>query len=640
MKFLKQSTQAVVPMGPFVDKSDGVTLKADATCVTDIDHATTGIFLIKNGGTGAIRHQAIAAASVADSYGMMLVTLDATDTGTLGRLRVMFAKAATYLPVWEDFQVLPAAIFDSLVTGSGGAIPNIAAGSTNGLFIAGTNAATVITTSLTTTFTGNLTGTTAKSPASVAAGDVSGNLPVDVQTIKTQAVTCAAGVTVLAQVGAGGAPGTSGGLPTTDGTKLNQTVDLTAAQSIACSDKTGFSLSSTGADLILKSSTFIQAIVAALNEFATYGLTALNTLLVTTGIKAATVPAVTLANGAHGGAAATLTLSGAVGLVATKIDAPLNGNITGNMTGNITGTLSTVTTCTNMRGTDNAMLATAKPTVGGYDTGQDPVTLMNANPPDVNVKTETNHDFTALQKTSLNAATPASVQSYGTLVADIATAVWGAATRTLSAFAFTVAATVASVPDSAGVTTLLARLGAFTGTGINTILGFFKALMGKAAANPSDLGALTFDAATDSVEGIRDTAPLGTAMVAAAPSKTDIAAEVLLEMNTTPPDVNSKTITDAAIKSTTFTSGAIDAAALATDAGQEIADAYLDRANAIETGLTPRNQMRLVAASASGDLSGAGTGTEVLKSAKSGAKSRITATVDVDGNRTIATDLT
>lgn len=53
-------------------------------------------------------------------------------------------------------------------------------------------------------------------------------------------------------------------------------------------DKTGFSLAATGADLILKSSTFIQAIVAAINELATYGLTALNTLLVTTGIKTAT----------------------------------------------------------------------------------------------------------------------------------------------------------------------------------------------------------------------------------------------------------------------------------------------------------------------------------------------------------------
>lgn len=118
---------------------------------------------------------------------------------------------------------------------------------------------------------------------------------VDVETIKTRAVTCAAGVTVLAQVGAAGAPGANNGLPTTNGTKINQTVDLTAGQSIACSDKTGFALSATGADLILKGSTFVQAIVAAINEFATYGLTALNTLLVTTGIKAATIPAATLA---------------------------------------------------------------------------------------------------------------------------------------------------------------------------------------------------------------------------------------------------------------------------------------------------------------------------------------------------------
>lgn len=90
--------------------------------------------------------------------------------------------------------------------------------------------------------------------------------------------------------------GAEGGLPTVaaGGVKLAQTVDLTAGQSIACSDKTGFSLSATGADLILKSSTFVQSIVAAVNEFATYGLTALNTLLVTTGIKAASIPAATL----------------------------------------------------------------------------------------------------------------------------------------------------------------------------------------------------------------------------------------------------------------------------------------------------------------------------------------------------------
>ncbi len=89
--------------------------------------------------------------------------------------------------------------------------------------------------------------------------------------------------------------GAANGLPVIDatGVKLTKTVDLTVGQSIAVSDKTGFSLSATGADLILKSSTFVQAIVAAVNEFATYGLTALNTLLVSTGIKTASTAAPT-----------------------------------------------------------------------------------------------------------------------------------------------------------------------------------------------------------------------------------------------------------------------------------------------------------------------------------------------------------
>ena len=68
---------------------------------------------------------------------------------------------------------------------------------------------------------------------------------VDVETIKTRAVTCAAGVTVLANLGFAGAPGANNGAPTTNGTKINQTADLTSGQSIACSDKTGFALTVT-----------------------------------------------------------------------------------------------------------------------------------------------------------------------------------------------------------------------------------------------------------------------------------------------------------------------------------------------------------------------------------------------------------
>ena len=145
MQYLKQSTAIAIMFGPFVDKADGVTLKTDATTITDIDHASTGIFLSKNGEPSAIRHATVTA-SVADAYGMMHVHLDATDTNTLGQLDVLFAKAATYLPVHKSFMVLPANIYDSQIAGSV-------------------------------------------------------NQKVDVDTIKTQTVTCAAGVTVLASVG-------------------------------------------------------------------------------------------------------------------------------------------------------------------------------------------------------------------------------------------------------------------------------------------------------------------------------------------------------------------------------------------------------------------------------------------------------
>lgn len=114
MQFLKQSTACTIMFGPFVDKTDGVTLEVGAGIITSIDHATTGIFLSKAGGAAAIRHQSVTA-SVLDAYGMFNVTLDATDTNTVGTLDVLMAEAATFLPVHKSFMVLPANVYDSLM---------------------------------------------------------------------------------------------------------------------------------------------------------------------------------------------------------------------------------------------------------------------------------------------------------------------------------------------------------------------------------------------------------------------------------------------------------------------------------------------------------------------------------------------
>jgi hypothetical protein len=193
--WLKQSTAKVISFGPFVDQGDGVSLEVGL--VSAIDHATTGILLSKNGGALTIRHQNVTA-STYDAYGNYLVTLDTTDTNTLGTLRMQFAAAATNVPVWQDFMVMPANVYDSLVSGSAAdlldvsavqlngtaltaqiiaaivkffdkasptgtvnSLPDAVPGAAGGGFIAGTNAATSVTTALTTTFTGNLTGSVA-----------------------------------------------------------------------------------------------------------------------------------------------------------------------------------------------------------------------------------------------------------------------------------------------------------------------------------------------------------------------------------------------------------------------------------------------------------------------------------------------
>ena len=107
MKVIQQSNSQVISFGPFVDKTDGFTELSGL--VSAFDNATTGIMLSKNGGTFAVRHATVTT-SVYDSHGYYKITLDATDTNTLGLLRVMYSDPTTCLPVWEDCLVIPAAV--------------------------------------------------------------------------------------------------------------------------------------------------------------------------------------------------------------------------------------------------------------------------------------------------------------------------------------------------------------------------------------------------------------------------------------------------------------------------------------------------------------------------------------------------
>ena len=143
MFFLKEDTAADIKLGPFVDKTDGVAYEVGMAAA--MDSATTGVRLSKNGAAFADRNEATEPAY--DAFGYYLVKLSTTDTNTPGTLKVIYGDAATTLPCEANFQVIAANAYDAMF-----------------------GAGTVF-------------------------------LKVDVETVKTQTVTCGAAVTVLASVG-------------------------------------------------------------------------------------------------------------------------------------------------------------------------------------------------------------------------------------------------------------------------------------------------------------------------------------------------------------------------------------------------------------------------------------------------------
>jgi len=105
MNILKQSTAATIKLGPFIDNEDG------ATAETGLTIAQADIRLSKNGGDFAQTNNA--AGATHDENGYYDVPLNATDTNTLGRLRIAVSKSGA-LPVWQDFLVVTANVYDTL----------------------------------------------------------------------------------------------------------------------------------------------------------------------------------------------------------------------------------------------------------------------------------------------------------------------------------------------------------------------------------------------------------------------------------------------------------------------------------------------------------------------------------------------
>lgn len=109
MLLLRQSTAVTVKIGPFTDSTDGNT---DETGLT-ISQAD--VRLSKNGGNMAQKNEA--SSCTHDEIGQYDCDIDATDTNTLGRLKIMVHEAGA-LPVWNYFMVITQNAYDALVAGS------------------------------------------------------------------------------------------------------------------------------------------------------------------------------------------------------------------------------------------------------------------------------------------------------------------------------------------------------------------------------------------------------------------------------------------------------------------------------------------------------------------------------------------
>ena len=128
MRFLRTNTAVIVTVGPFYDKTDGVTIETALTITneritltadTDAGSAPTNVLDNITGATSATANDLNYITG--NDAGMMQLELAAADTNRLGRMFLSITDAANHVPVFHEFMVMPALVYDTFFASSGGA---------------------------------------------------------------------------------------------------------------------------------------------------------------------------------------------------------------------------------------------------------------------------------------------------------------------------------------------------------------------------------------------------------------------------------------------------------------------------------------------------------------------------------------
>ena len=120
MRFLRQNTAVRITVGPFFDKTDGVTPETSLTVtnckltlMVDDDDGTAANLIIDaaataSGGNNDMVHV------TNDDAGFYDLELTAAQTNYVGRAMLAITDAANHCPVFHEFMIVPTNVYDSL----------------------------------------------------------------------------------------------------------------------------------------------------------------------------------------------------------------------------------------------------------------------------------------------------------------------------------------------------------------------------------------------------------------------------------------------------------------------------------------------------------------------------------------------
>lgn len=122
MRFLRTNTAIRLTVGPFFDKTDGITPETAITVTSCkltfmVDDGNVPTLVLDtnptaSGGANDMVHVA------GDDAGFYDLELAAANVNYLGRAMLAITDAATHCPVFHEFMILPAMVYDSMVLGT------------------------------------------------------------------------------------------------------------------------------------------------------------------------------------------------------------------------------------------------------------------------------------------------------------------------------------------------------------------------------------------------------------------------------------------------------------------------------------------------------------------------------------------